>query len=427
MIIFDPIYGRFPVPDHLARLVVTPEVRRLSQVRLLNTITPSLAALGDLRRYSHTLGVLFLCGNVKRGAYSEHELRALAASVLLHDIGTPPFGHLFEYHLKESSGWSHEGIIKSILRGTHAPENRAHQIFAGRTIEFRNALKDADISLDLVEQIVTGQHPLAQLLFGTIDLDNLDNVARMGWALRLTGGGECATRLSATLSVNRSSLLCLPSGERDTVVQWATLRRAIYEILVFDPPTVAAQAVLSEAIAQAISRGTLTEDDWHLTDEELLARLQSDRNTKDAVAKEYLGQLPEMICALQIKGDLQDLGFARRSDAKEFIERVLQEEFEDDKVLGYVFIDRGTFSKTLTFLDPTTSILWSEGDTSISTVFYGFIRSRRHPPSVRSKRATQRLIERVTGAQGRMLRCDTARLLEAFDAQGSLNFPTREN
>lgn len=73
MIVFDPIYGRFSVPDYLARLIVTPEVRRLSQVRLLNTITPSLAALGDLRRYSHTLGVLFLCGKVKRGPFSEHE------------------------------------------------------------------------------------------------------------------------------------------------------------------------------------------------------------------------------------------------------------------------------------------------------------------------------------------------------------------
>src|SRR5712692_9001696 len=73
MVIFDPLYGEFVLPPHLEELMLTPEVRRLSQIRLLNTLTPSLATLGELRRYSHTLGVLYLCSQNPLRGYSEEE------------------------------------------------------------------------------------------------------------------------------------------------------------------------------------------------------------------------------------------------------------------------------------------------------------------------------------------------------------------
>src|SRR5438046_4367179 len=109
----DPIYGSFDIKERWQPLLSSPEVRRLSQIRLLNTSTPSLATLGELRRYSHTLGVLHLCNSSHLSGYTEAERDALFVSVLLHDIGTPPFGHLMEYHLKERTGWSHEGIINA--------------------------------------------------------------------------------------------------------------------------------------------------------------------------------------------------------------------------------------------------------------------------------------------------------------------------
>src|SRR4051794_12024445 len=127
MIIYDPLYNCFSIPPYLSKLILTPEVRRLSQVRLLNTLSPSVAVLGELRRYSHTLGVLYLCEKNKSSGYTEEERKALATSVLLHDICTPPFGHLLEYHLREATGWSHERMIKPLLWGNHVPENRAHQ------------------------------------------------------------------------------------------------------------------------------------------------------------------------------------------------------------------------------------------------------------------------------------------------------------
>jgi HD superfamily phosphohydrolase len=396
MRIYDPLYGPFTVPPYLAQLLMTPEVRRLSQIRLLNALSPSLAALGEVRRYSHTLGVLYLSHRVHTLGYTQDERKALVASVLLHDIGTPPFAHLFEYHLRDRTGWTHEGIIKSVLWGFHAPENRAHQFFAGQTIEFRHALERVGIVVELVEQIVTEAHPLSKLLFGSIDLDNLDNVARMAWALGLDRAATWAIDIATLMSVGRDGGLRLRRDiGAEPIARWAALRGAIYDILVFDPPTVAAQAILSEAIGIGIRDGMLSDDDWSLTDEELLDTLRHHQGTKDLIAREYLGRLPAMVFCVQIEGTLTSLGLSDRNTSKQKIEEVLRRLLPQERVLGYVFVDRGTFSKRLVFVDPNSMEEWSSGNTSTTVLFYGFVRSLRVPRNTQCRRAVDDLIEAI--------------------------------
>lgn len=402
MIIYDPLYGRFQLPPYLSRLVLTPEVRRLSQIRLLNTVTPSIATLGELRRYSHTLGVLYLCEKNRSPGYSRDERKALAASVLLHDIGTLPFGHLIEY----LTNWNHEEIISAVLWGSDVPENRAHQIFARRAIEFRSALKRSGISFELVEAIVRKKHPLSALLFGTLDLDNLDNVARMASALGIGRGAELAVQLASSLVVDRDSNLWLAVEEQEAVRQWAALRRKAYEVIVFDPPTVAAQAVLSEAIKIGIRKGLVSEQKWSLSDEQLLELLAQDPDTKDAINLEYLGTLPPMVFCIQIAGSLRDFNLSARSNAEEAAQTALSNEFSTDRVLTYVFIDCGTFEKQLQFCDPATKKEWEIGQKSNSIVFYGFVHTRKNLPEARCKKAAENLLTWLGVSSNQLLSCE---------------------
>jgi hypothetical protein len=404
MMIVDPIYGRFPLSETVKTLCMTPEVRRLSQIRLLNTLSPSLATLGEIRRYSHTLGVLYLASR-NEFLVGAMEQQAFAASVLLHDIGTPPFGHLLEYHLRERLSWDHESVIRRILTGAHVRENSAHQFFANRTLAFRSSLRKSQVDLDLVESIISGSHPLSRLLFGTLDFDNLDNVARMNWALGQLPNSDSIVRLATHLGVSDSGGLALPIGMREDVKEWLRLREAAYQVIVFDVPTVAAQAILSDALEIALDVGLLEAEDWVLTDEGVIDILLKDKRTKKAIASQYLGQLPESIFLLHFSGSLHTLGLGSRQDLTLMLREILKE-VVGPQTIAYVFVDRGTFKKRLDLVDPTTGSTWSEGELSESILLYAFTSAAKPVPHMKQIKAVETAIDRLGIPQASIRRCE---------------------
>jgi hypothetical protein len=326
---------------------------------------------------------------------------ALAAAVLAHDIGTPPFGHVMEYHLMESKGWNHEAIIRRILLGTHVPENKAHQFFGGRTINFVNTLRDTGISVGKVLDIVSNMHPMSQLLFGSLDLDNLDNVARMALFLGYQGCAGIALRIAERLEVNEQGRLVLPYEMLEDVEKWLRLRRAVYETMLFDPLTMASQAVLWDAIRIGFENGALTVDDAFLTDEQLLEELRQNPRTKDRIVLEYMGKPPNLAVCLQVQGSLRDLGLQTRREAQIAIEAVLRDVFKTDVVLGYVQVDEGTLEKRLEF-DTDQGRPWAVGNKSSSVVLYGFVRqSVQHSLC---KRASSLLLDRLSVTPDRVMR-----------------------
>jgi hypothetical protein len=417
MIVHDIVYGTFPVPQWATSLILTPEVRRLSQIRLLNSLSPSVSALGEVRRYSHTLGVIYLAQQVATSQYSDEERRALVAAVLAHDIGTPPFGHVMEYHLSERMNWSHEGAIRGILLGTHAPENRAHQIFGGRVIEFATQLRRGGISLELVLEIVEKRHPLSLLLFGTLDLDNLDNVVRMATFIGWRGSETLSVRIARALTVTKDHKLVLPHSLASEVKEWAELRRRVYELLLFDPHSMAAQAVLWNAIRLAFDDGILDANDCFLTDEELLEELRRYPKTKDSITLEYLGKPPNMVLCMQFEGTLGAFGYKDRHDMVLVIEEVLRDVFSTDQVLGYVQIDSGTFEKELEFVTPVGKS-WKIGKRSTSIIVYGF--TRQHATEYSCRKVARQFIKRINGAKEKLLRNQIELVRE--NGQTALNF-----
>src|SRR5205823_4433193 len=129
-----------------------------------------------------------------------------------------------------------------------------------------------------------------------------------------------------------------------------------------DPPTVSSQAVLSEAIGTLLAEDQLSQDDWSLSDEELLDRMLHFEKTKDAIKREYLGRLPVQVLCLQLSGTLESTGLMNRANAKRAIEEGLAREYPDEQWLGYVFSDHGAFSKSLVFVDPDNGFEWSVGE-----------------------------------------------------------------
>ena len=382
MQIHDPLYGRFDVPDYLEPIVLSGEVRRLSEVRLLNINSPSLAALADVSRYSHTLGALHLALRNPLLGMSEAEVKAFYVAVLIHDVGTPPFAHLFEYHLNDLLNWSHEAVLRDIVLGNVRDGAIPGQFFGGAATNLKDILngknlhrsrKPLQVDADLVLRIVTKQHPLSQLIFGSMDFDNLDNVARMARMLGIGDGKRAALNISSDLFVDSTGRLSLSVAHRSDVVEWAQLRRRSYEVLFSDFHSMSSQALLSKALRIGLEQQLLSTTDWHYTDSQMLRVLLGHAETKNLVYRLYSGTLPPLVLSATIEAPPIFLTKLRRSELAMKIEEFLANSAKfRGKPVGFAVRDSGTFEKNISFQDPNTLEEWGLGTRSNSMMLYGF-------------------------------------------------------
>jgi HD superfamily phosphohydrolase len=340
-------------------------------VRLLNAPSPSLPTLSEIRRFSHTMGVLRLALLNPHVGLSQDEVRALTASILIHDAATPPFAHLLEYYLKDRDGWNHEAALPDLLTGHQFVSNTSHQILPGEELKFKRLCDTSKINFDLVMQIVRKQHRASNLLFGTLDFDNIDNVLRMAWALGFNEPNSTFLQLARELSVSIDGNILLSEKLNPSVKTWSSLRRRVYDVLVFDAVTVSVQAVLTRAISLLFEADSMPDIRWASRDSDLLDLLARSPRTKHLMLRHF-NELPAQLFALRLHGSLSSFGFSSRDQAIKLIERIAIEEFGIKRPFGYAFIDKSAFSKRLNFIDPATRVPWSFGESSESVVFYCF-------------------------------------------------------
>lgn len=387
MNIWDAIYGKFELPRFLSGLLTSPEFRRLTEVRLININSPSLASLADVRRYSHTLGALRLALENKLPNLGNDEHKAFLASIIIHDAGTPAFAHLFEYFLIERFSWDHESVLPLLLKGEHHTDANSHQIFVSQIPKFKKLCSSARIDYDIIISILEGRHPSSKLIFGTLDFDNIDNVARMNWMLGYRFNVEDILSLARNIGISSDGDLLLPVGSREQLELWQNLRRQAYKILVFDGPTVAGQAVLSRAIRDALDDGTLSEVDWHYTDSDLVRIIRENSpKAKERLDRDFFGMQPKLSLLAHVHNLEHPLKAKSRDVVAQHVEAFLRERYKETRPYGYMLRDRGTFEKTIKATDPNSGEVWRVGERSDSVVLYGFgIKDLREDPYIVGK------------------------------------------
>lgn len=394
MLVRDTIYGEFRLPSFLEPLIYAPEFQRLKSVRLLNIDSPTVAALSDVSRHSHTLGTLYLASQAGLLGHSREEVKALLAALIFHDVGTPPFGHLVEYQLRDRFGFSHEKILAKYIDGTHHPDTTSHQVGKGGRIRFAELCSKAGIDVGIVRSILTLEHPFSRLIFGDLDFDNLDNVARMAWFLGLRPDASQFIGLARELNVRFDGSVLLPKSAAENVKAWAACRRRSYDVLVFDSAAVARQAVVSEAIGICLREGTISADDWSWVDDELLDHLGASPAAKTLLRRYYYNMPPRHAVHLRVsRGAMGSL--PAPSVAREHAEAVLNEFYPGRTHFTYVFADRGTFEKRVAFTCPSTDEQWSVGEQSLSLVVDGFVAGS--PGSVNKQRAAAEALRERLG------------------------------
>ena len=159
-IIKDPVHGYVEVEDYALDLLDSPALQRLRYVRQLGfsyLVYPG----ANHTRFEHSLGTMYLADVACRSIrLSEEERLLVTAAALLHDTGHGPFSH------------ASEPLIEEYLRRTHDDISGIVQNSAGEILDRHG------IDAGAVCAIVKGEHPLAGIIHGDLDVDRMDYLLR---------------------------------------------------------------------------------------------------------------------------------------------------------------------------------------------------------------------------------------------------------
>ncbi len=180
----DPVHGYIEVEPSLLSIVDSPLLQRLRQVRQLGfayLVYPG----ANHTRFEHSLGAMHLAGRLCRHLEIGPELtRAVTAAALLHDVGHGPFSHVTESFLVARLGRAHQEI-REIVQASGVAD----------------LLEGAGVDPDEVCRLVAGDHPLAGIIQGELDVDRMDYLRRDAHYTGVPYGTVDAERLIRSIRV----------------------------------------------------------------------------------------------------------------------------------------------------------------------------------------------------------------------------------
>ncbi|MBE6507319.1 MAG: HD domain-containing protein [Methanocorpusculum parvum] len=155
----DPVHGYIEVPDELIPFLDLPVLQRLHYIRQLGfayLVYPG----ANHTRFEHSLGAMSLADKVCQNVGLEEDERLMVCcAALLHDIGHGPYSHASERLRSEFGAFSHDDILP-----------------------FADILDPllGDIGCDIHEAaaIISGNHRLAPIIHGDLDVDRMDYLLR---------------------------------------------------------------------------------------------------------------------------------------------------------------------------------------------------------------------------------------------------------
>lgn len=302
---WDPLYGRIDFSDFEFRLVRLPEVQRLRYIRMCNINSLLVTGASEISRFEHTIGVLRLTQEwISNHKVPDSDANNLRAAAILHDMQTGPFGHSLQYVLEDNKvegDFTHDDITHG-LKTTYYQDLLASATFCGKPFGARSLLGDRWVN---VASLIRGNGLLGSLISGTMDLDNIDNVVRLGYHVGVadTSDAEVALCLARNIMPNINGF-SVPLFALQKIQRWQEIRRDLYKLLLLDWAEFSAKAMLTRAMERAISLNLVGADSWLNTDSEILDHLEKKsignaQDIADLVRRLRSGDLYEPIALLE--------------------------------------------------------------------------------------------------------------------------------
>lgn len=314
--IYDRLYGKLKFPKIIGDLLNCPGLLRLREIGMGNIKFISFPSFSAVTRYEHSLGVCHLADLASKSLnLSEKDRIELMIAALYHDVTTPPFAHAMEEILKSYYGFDHERHFYDLITGRSKDLGGFYaQIFQGRALKLPKLCQSAQarrIGIDLfcIPELVFGKgnNPLSSLINGDIDLDNIDNVIRAAGAMGIEGAnGHLAETLAQSFVFSKGKKLAISEDSRAYVEQWKRLRGILYDMILCSIDDFSLQTMLKHALRYLIESADeniqLREEDWKLTEEEILKKIGEHPDARDIYRRMQLKDLYECLNLVWIKG-----------------------------------------------------------------------------------------------------------------------------
>ena len=213
-IIKDPVHGYVEADATALRLLDSPDVQRLrhvSQLGFANLVYPG----ANHTRFEHSLGTMHLAGLMCRElGLDDGETKLVTTAALLHDIGHGPFSHVTEPVMEEFTGRSHHQIDCLVGEGTIAAVLEAEGIDPAE-----------------VCAAVSGEHRLASIIHGSLDVDRMDYLMRDAHYTGVPYGTVDAHRLIRSTILTDSGVALYEGGinaAESLLIARTLMRPAVY-------------------------------------------------------------------------------------------------------------------------------------------------------------------------------------------------------
>jgi HD superfamily phosphohydrolase len=287
----DPLYGTIEAGESdrlFTRLVQTQPMAHLRDISLSSVPGEMMSTGHPSSRYEHSVGVAHLASRVcERPEFAPFRCELIAAA-LFHDSGSVAFSHLAEIFQYAMMGKTHE---------QEAAQSLAHPDVA-------RILDEHEIDPARVADLINGEHPqLGGVLAGSIDLDNLDNSARL---LRAFGAAkeppyDPLQLLGAFQLIDGQ--LSLDSEYVQQIAGWMRCREMLYGDLLYQPDRVSAATMLYRAMEIAFAADLLDESFFALGEAEALTRLRSSSmpsSTRELIERAVCWQFYDLSAAIAV-------------------------------------------------------------------------------------------------------------------------------
>jgi HD superfamily phosphohydrolase len=312
----DGIDRVYVFSDLVKRLLDTPEVQRTENIINNGLCCKTYPAIKYSRK-GHMLGVakagkkLFEALNKNGANLSDNYLNLFEAVGILHDVGHPPFAHSLRKIISEMGHKEHEEVSAQIITGelsfyeyfSKKPHLLGDEPYIKSILdEYKNLeripdiLQDFNIDPQLLVQAIhedTENNPILgfnkfvqEAIDGSLfDIDKMEYLSADSKLANISEGKANPSRILNEIKLvkfNGKSHLAVSDKTLDDICSWVIARKYMYTHVYTHKTVLKYEAMLSEAVRQAMPFLQKKDYEIHLLSDDQLMSLLMKANKKSA-------------------------------------------------------------------------------------------------------------------------------------------------